>query len=91
VDTWTVVCWTLAIPSGLVALYALHRLALRMEEGGYIYYLHKKPKSSGAGCFVAFQKAIEPRVEHVLKVDHVTQQFVDDTAAGEDAPKSSQA
>ena len=51
--------------------FALHRLALHLEERGHLYYLHKKPRGSGAGCFVALQRAIEPQVQHVI---HVTEE-----------------
>lgn len=63
-------CLTFAV--GLLAIYGLHRLALWMEGRGYIYYLKKKPKGGGMmGGFVAFQKAIEPRAEHVINVSQV--------------------
>jgi hypothetical protein len=51
---------------GVGALYGLHRLALRLEEGGYLYYRNKQSSGGGAGCFVALQRIIEPRTEHVL-------------------------
>jgi hypothetical protein len=86
VSPWIAAFWTFVVLAGLLALYGLHRLALWMEERGHIYYLHKKPKGSAVGCFVAFQQAIEPRVEHVLKVDRVNQQFIDDIAEGDEHP-----
>ena len=46
----------------------LHRLALWLEERGHLYYLHKKPRSGAAGCFVALQRAIEPQIQHVIHV-----------------------
>ena len=46
-----VVGWMLIIALGLGALYGLHRLGLWMEERGYIYYLHKKPKGSALGSW----------------------------------------
>jgi hypothetical protein len=89
VNTWRLVFWIGVIPTGFVGLYALHRLGLWMEERGYIYYVHKKPSSGAAGCFVAFQQAIEPRVEHVLKVDHVNHRFGDEGVSGQDSGKRS--
>jgi hypothetical protein len=53
---------------GLAALYGLHRLALRWEERGWIYYLKSKPSGGAAGCLGAFQEAIEPNVKHVIVV-----------------------
>lgn len=58
---WMVVGWSVVVALGLGALYGLHRLVLWMEDRGYIYYLHKKPRSSPLGSLIAFQRAIEPR------------------------------
>ncbi len=67
-DAWTIVFWTGCVVGGFGLLYALHRLALGLEERGHLYYLHKKPKGGGAGCFVALQRALEPQVQHVIQV-----------------------
>src|ERR1017187_5031011 len=67
VDAWTALFWTICLVGGFGLLYALHRLALRLEERGHLYYLHKKP-TGGAGCFVALQRAIEPQIQHVIHV-----------------------
>jgi hypothetical protein len=58
----------LAVFGGLGALYGLHRLALSLEERGYLYYRHKSSKGGAVGGFVAFQRIIEPQVQHVLKI-----------------------
>ncbi len=70
-DTWTVLCWIGGIVGGAVGLYALHRFALHLEERGHLYYLNKKPKGSAIGSFVAFQRILEPQVQHVI---HVTEE-----------------
>jgi hypothetical protein len=70
-ENWTALVWTMLVTDGIVAIYGLHRLALRMEDRGWIYYLNKKPRGSAMGSFVALQKVIEPRAEHVLRVSHV--------------------
>ncbi len=67
-DARTAVFWTVCVVGGFGLLYAMHRLALRLEERGHLYYLHKKPKGGGAGCFVALQRAIEPHIQHVIQV-----------------------
>ncbi len=62
--------WLLLIPAGLgavTALFALDRLLLRLEEQGWIYYRKRGPSSSPLGAFVAFQKMIEPGMEHVVE------------------------
>jgi hypothetical protein len=68
VDAWTALFWTACVVGGCGSLYALHRLALLLEENGHLYYLHKKPKGGGASCFVALQQALEPQVQHVIQV-----------------------
>jgi hypothetical protein len=76
---------------GIVAgFYALHRLGLWMEDRGYIYYWHKKPKGGGGavGSFVAFQRMIEPQAEHVIHVSRVNHLAGDEAASGQDDPPS---
>jgi hypothetical protein len=46
----------------------LHRLCQYLEARGWLYYQHKKPSSSPASCFVALQKALEPKSRHVFHV-----------------------
>ena len=82
-ETGTVLLWSLGVAGGLGALYGLHRLGLWMEERGYLYYWHKKPRSSPASSFVALQRAIEPRAEHVLRVDRVHHQAGAEGASGQ--------
>ena len=67
-DTWTVLFWIGSIAGGAAGLYALHRLALHLEARGHLYYLKKKPGGSGLGSFVALQRALEPQVQHVIRV-----------------------
>jgi hypothetical protein len=71
VDTWTILFWIGSAVAGAAGLYALHQLALYLEERGHLYYINKKPKSSAIGSFVALQRALEPQVQHVI---HVTEE-----------------
>ena len=57
--------WAVFAILALVGVYALHRLALRLEENGYIYYWNKKPTGSAAGSLVAMQRVIEPQIVHL--------------------------
>ena len=53
-----------------VALYALHRLALKLEERGYLYYRHKKPTGGGgasAGVFNQLDSLTRPSIEHTIE------------------------
>jgi hypothetical protein len=64
----SILTWSILALAILGALYGLHRLALKLEERGHLYYLHKKPGASALASFVALQRVIEPRAEHVLVV-----------------------
>jgi hypothetical protein len=69
VNAWDILFWSGCAVGAAGALYALHRLALRLEDRGHLYYLNKKPSGSAAGCFVAMQRAIEPQIQHVIHVN----------------------
>ncbi len=82
---WQAMVWSLAIVGGLAAIYGLHRLALWLENRGYLYYIHKKPKGSSAGCFVAIQRAIEPQSQHVEQACEEVS-FEENRSTGSDHP-----
>ena len=54
--------------AAIAALYGLHRLCLRLEDRGYIYYRRKRPTGSSAGCLLELQQALEPQTKHVIQV-----------------------
>ena len=83
-ENWTVLGWILLTAGGIAALYGLHRIALRMEERGWIYYLNKKPRGSALGSFVAIQKVVEPRAEHVLHVSRENHVIGEEGVPGHD-------
>ncbi len=85
-DIWTLVFWCGCILGGVASLYALHRLALRLEERGHLYYLNKKPKSTAIGSFVAFQLMIEPQVQHVIHVTEESQLHGEKGESGQGDP-----
>jgi hypothetical protein len=63
---WSISTWVIVMIIGAAALYGLHRLALRLEEAGHLYYLHKKPKGGGSSPFVVLQQFVEPKAQHTL-------------------------
>lgn len=67
-STWNILRWGAIVVAGPAALYGMHRLALWLEDQGYIYYLRKKPGGSAASCFVALQRNIEPQAQYVQQV-----------------------
>ena len=79
---WAVAVWSLIIASGVAALYGLHRLALWLEEHGWLFYKHKKPSSSAVSCFVALQQALEPPIQHVLHVNEEKRRHTEQGAPG---------
>ena len=88
-NTWSVVLSTILVICGPMVLYGFHRLGLWMEEQGYIYYLHKKPKGSAAGSFVALQKMIEPRAEYVIQVTRADHKLGEEKSSGQGDPDRS--
>ncbi|HWY87278.1 MAG TPA: hypothetical protein VNX28_11165 [Gemmataceae bacterium] len=81
---WNAVLWCLIGISGLAALYGLHRLGLWLEKRGWLFYKHKKPSSSAAGCFVALQQVLEPPIQHVLHVNEQKRQQAEEGVPGKD-------
>jgi hypothetical protein len=68
---WSISTWVIALIVGAVALYGLHRLALRLEAAGHLYYLHKRPKGGGSSPFVVLQQFIEPKAQQILKAHDI--------------------
>ncbi|MEX0679486.1 MAG: hypothetical protein WD063_20600 [Pirellulales bacterium] len=61
--------WILLAIVALPALYGLHRLCLRLEERGYLYYWHKKPKAGGTSAFLLLQEFYQPHIAHVIEAE----------------------
>jgi hypothetical protein len=65
VDGWQWLLW-IAVPLGIIAaLFGLDRLALWLEDRGWLYYRRKKPASSPLSSLVALQQYLESGVKHV--------------------------
>jgi hypothetical protein len=86
VDGWAILFWSGCVVGGSGALYALHRFALYLEDRGHLYYLNKKPRGGGAGCFIALQQAIEPQIQHVIHVSQEIRQHSEEGASGQGDP-----
>lgn len=70
---------------GVIGLYGLHRLAIWLEDRGYLYY-RKKPSGGIANAFVAFHRVIEPTAAHVEQVHEHEERADSRGAAGRDDP-----
>jgi hypothetical protein len=68
---WHWLLVALALPGTAAALYGLHRLALRLEDRGWLFYRRKKPDSSPAAMWVGLQQFIEPGVRYVREIRQV--------------------
>lgn len=78
--------WGFLVSAGAASLYGLHRLALRLEERGSLYYLRRKP-SGTAGRFAPVQEILEPPARHVIQVrDELRSIDEDDTPEDDDHP-----
>ena len=65
----TILPWVMGAFAVLAALYALHRLALRLEEKGLLYYWRKRTQSGwGSSVLVPLQEFVQPQVRHVIEV-----------------------
>jgi hypothetical protein len=61
--------WVLGLMAATAGLYGLHRLALRLERGGWIRYRHAAPDGAAGGALLAeLQKIYEPSVKHVYEL-----------------------
>lgn len=52
-----------------VALVALHRLLLRLERKGWIYYRKMTPGSAIGGAMGVFQELAQPEIRHVIEAE----------------------
>ncbi len=70
------------------ALYGLHRLLLRWEERGHIYYLRKKPSPGGGNCLSELQTFLDPPAAHVyhLREEQPLRQEANPGGPGDDLP-----
>lgn len=76
----------LAIAAGVaVGLYGLHRLALRLEDRGLIYYLKKSPTGGFSRALAPLQESIDPSARHVVQVTEESPRVTREDVPGPDA------
>ena len=74
--------WIWLLIAAPFALYPLHRLCLRLEEQGYLYYRHKQPMPGGTSALLLMQEFYEPQVREVIAAeDHAVEKADDDRYA----------
>jgi hypothetical protein len=60
--------FTLGALAAGALIYGLHRLALRLERKGHLYYIHSKPSGSALGnAALAVQSILEPDRRYVVE------------------------
>lgn len=63
--------WSLIIGSGVLLLvgvgWLLRRIAIRLEEAGYIYYREQSRTGSGS-VFGVFDELVRPSIQHTIEV-----------------------
>jgi hypothetical protein len=68
--------WVFAV---VLALYALHRLALWMESRGWVYYRkHKRGSAAMGSVMLEIQSFYRPSIEHVIEQKQEEQREEDD-------------
>ena len=82
----TMTLWTAAAAALLTSLYGLHRLALRLEARGHLYYWHKQPTTSASRMWTPLQEAVEPQIRHVVEAEEHHQADEDDREGGPERP-----
>lgn len=87
-ENWSSLTWGLVLVGVPAGLYGLHRLALRLEDRGHLYYLRKKPRGGGAGCFVALQEFVEPQSKHVVVIREEKRRDLGGAAGPKDQPEA---
>ncbi|TWT47752.1 hypothetical protein [Botrimarina hoheduenensis] len=65
---WLLIRLFLLVIGIAAGLYGLHRLALRLEAAGYLYYKHKKPTGGGGtAVFGELDRLVRPSIEHSIE------------------------
>lgn len=79
----TPTAWLAGLIAAPFVLYALHRLALRLEADGHLYYLHRKPSGGLSRSFLELQQFVEPQAQHIHQVVEEKKLNVDRGAGGD--------
>jgi hypothetical protein len=76
--------WIAALVALPFVLWGLHRFCLRLEERGYLYYLHKKPTPGGSSALLGMQEFIQPNAQQIVEaLDHRSEMVGDEGATGD--------
>jgi hypothetical protein len=83
-EIWHTIQFVVAFVTVPFVLYGLHRLCLGLERRGWIYYMHRRPESTGTGVCIALQEIIEPSARQIIQVED---EAVEGDAQGDDSGK----
>lgn len=87
-EIWHTIQIIIAFVTVPFVLYGLHRLCLYLERRGWIFYMHRRPESTGAGVCIALQEIIEPSARQIIQVDEeVVEGDAQDDNSGKRRPR----
>lgn len=76
------IAWLLFAGAAVAAVvYAVHRLALRMERNGWIYYRNARGSGSIGNALLNVQTFYEPQTRHLVEERFVQLRHNDDSGA----------
>jgi hypothetical protein len=61
--------WIFLAIAAIPAIYGIHRLCLRLEDRGYLYYRDKQPKPGGTSPFLLLQEIYQPQISQVIAAE----------------------
>ncbi|MGC1274214.1 MAG: hypothetical protein WBC44_10945, partial [Planctomycetaceae bacterium] len=77
---WMVVA-VVSLPAAVLCLYGLHRLCLRLEEQGRLYYWHQRSQTGASRMWTPLQEMIEPQTGHIVEAEEHHRADLDDEEA----------
>lgn len=72
---------SLSLPVAGLGLYGLHRLCLRLERQGLLYYWYQRSQTSGSRMWTPLQEMIEPQSGHIVEAEEHHRADLDDEVA----------
>lgn len=57
----------------VAAGWLLHRLCLKLEQWGYLYY-RQRPTGSSAGVFLEMDRLVRPSIQHIVEAEDLDTQ-----------------
>jgi hypothetical protein len=65
---WIIVGLLIAVV-GIGFVWCLHRICVRLEDAGYLYYRTRGPGGGLSGAFYELDRLTRPSIEHVVEAE----------------------